>query len=48
MKVGDKVLILLPTKSNKLLMQCKGPYDIVEKLGDMDYKVNVDGKLRTY
>lgn len=47
MKVGDKVLILLPTKSNKLLMQWKGPYDIVEKLGDMDYKVNVDGKLKT-
>lgn len=37
----------MPTKSNKLLMQWKGPYDIVEKLGDMDYKVNVDGKLKT-
>ena len=27
-KCGDKVLILLPTDSNKLLMQWKGPYDI--------------------
>lgn len=47
MKVGDKVLILLPTEANKLLMQWKGPLDIVERLGDMDYRVNIDGKIKT-
>ena len=25
---GDKVLVLLPTDHNKLLMQRKGPYDV--------------------
>lgn len=48
MKVGDKVLIFLLIKLNKLLMQWKGLYDIVEKLGDMVYKVNVDGKLKIF
>lgn len=47
MKVGDKVFILLPTEANKLLMQWKGPFDIVERLGDMDYRVNIDGKIKT-
>lgn len=47
MKVGDKVLILLPTEANKLFMQWKGPFDIVERLGDMDYRVNIDGKIKT-
>ena len=28
--VGDKVLLLLPTNSNKLLLQWKGPYEVVE------------------
>ena len=28
--VGDKVLLLLPTDSKKLLLQWKGPYEVVE------------------
>lgn len=47
MKVGDKVLVLLPTEANKLLMQWKGPFDIVERLGDIDYRVIIDGKIKT-
>ncbi|XP_061180784.1 uncharacterized protein LOC133189428 [Saccostrea echinata] len=47
MKVGDLVLVLLPTKSNKLLMQWRGPYKVVQKVGDMDYKVEMHGKLKT-
>jgi hypothetical protein len=46
MKIGDEVLILLPTESNKLLMQWKGLFAIVEKMGDMDYRVNVEGKIK--
>ena len=48
MKAGDKVLILLPTKSNKLLMQWKGPFDIIQRLGTMDYRVDVGGKIKTF
>ena len=29
--VGDKVLLLLPTDSNKLYLQWKGPYEMDEK-----------------
>ena len=48
MKQGDKVLILLPTDSNKLLMQWKGPYVINEKLNKVDYQIDVNGKLKTF
>ena len=37
--VGDKVLLLLPTDSDKLLLQCKGPYEVVEVVNRMDYKI---------
>ena len=46
--VGDKVLLLLPTDSNKLLLQWKGPYDVVEVVKRMDYKIDVDGIVNTY
>ena len=46
--VGDKVLLLLPTESNKLLIQWKGPYEVVEIVNRMDYKVDVDGVVGTY
>ncbi|XP_033756184.1 uncharacterized protein LOC117338928 [Pecten maximus] len=47
LNVGQKVLILLPTKRNKLEMQWRGPYRITEKMGSMDYKVDIDGKVKT-
>ena len=47
-KVGDEVLILLPTDSNKLLMQWKGPFKVEHVVAVNDYKVNVDGKVKTY
>lgn len=48
MAVGEKVLVLLPTDSNKLLVQWKWQYEIVEKLGKVDYKINMNGKVRTF
>ena len=45
---GDSVLILLPTDSNKLLMQWKGPYEVVEVLSECNYRVNVKGNVKTY
>lgn len=38
-KVGSKVLILLPTDHNKLLMQWKGPFVVLERMGKVDYKI---------
>ena len=36
---GDKVLVLLPTASNKLLFQFKGPAVITERRGLVNYRV---------
>ncbi len=46
--VGDKVLLLLPTDHNKLLMQWKGPFEVVQKVGSVDYRVDIKGKLKVY
>ena len=45
---GDKVLLLLPTTNNKLMLQWKGPYEVVEVVNRMDYKVKVDDRVGTY
>ena len=46
--VGDKVLLLLPTESSKLLLQWKDPYEVVEIVNRMNYRVDVDGVVGTY
>ena len=40
LKVGDQVLILLPTDNKKLLMQWKGPFKVVEKFNNCDYRID--------
>ena len=45
---GMKVLVLLPTDNNKLLMQLKGPYVIKEKINKFDNKIDVNGKEKIY
>ncbi|GFO25737.1 Zinc finger protein [Plakobranchus ocellatus] len=46
--IGEKVLVLLPTDSNKLLMQWKGPFEIVATVGINDYRINMGGKEKTF
>ena len=47
-QVGDKVLILLPTDNNKLLLQWRGPF-VVEKCGNgNNYGVEVNKRIKTY
>ena len=36
---GDKVLVLLPTESNKLLLQWQGPFEVLERVRGDDYKI---------
>ena len=45
---GDKVLVLLPTDSNKLLMQWQGPFEIMERVRGDDYKIRIKDRVRTY
>ena len=46
-KARDKVILLLPTDNNKLLMQWKGPFEVVCKVGLNDYKVKLPG-IKTF
>ena len=46
--VGDKCLVLLPTVTNKLLAQWKGPYEVQEKINDLNYLISVDGQPRRF
>ena len=46
--VGYKVLLLLPNESNKVLLQWNGPYEVLEVVNMMNYKINVKGVVNTY
>ena len=46
--VEDKVLLLLPSESNKVLLQWNGPYEVLEVVNAMNYKINVKGVVNTY
>ena len=43
----DEVLILLPTSSNKLKAEWKGPYKVKRKIGAVNYEIETVGKRRS-
>ena len=44
---GDQVLVLLPTSTNKLLAEWRGPYPILRKVSDVNYEVKLtDGRKK--
>ena len=45
---GDKVLILLPSSENKLLMQWKGPFDVLERIEPADYRIQLPNRSRIF
>ena len=47
-QTGDSVLVLLPTDSNKLLLQWQGPFKVVERVRGDDYRIQLAGRIRTY
>ncbi|XP_072174277.1 uncharacterized protein [Diadema setosum] len=47
-KVGDEVLVLLPTDHNKLLMHWKGPFRVVGTVGKLDYRVDLGSRVTTF
>ena len=47
-KRGDKVLLLLPTDDNKLLMHWKGPFEVLERVNDRDYMIQLPGRVRMF
>ena len=46
--IGDKVLLLLPTDHNKLLLHWKGPFDVVGKHGSCDYQIEMNGQVKLF
>ena len=45
-RVGEKVLLLLPTSGSKLLLQWKGPFEVLARTGN-DYKVQLANRTST-
>ncbi|KAL7889579.1 hypothetical protein AOLI_G00018370 [Acnodon oligacanthus] len=48
---GDKVLVLLPTSSSKLLVKWQGPFEVTRRVGEVDYEVKQTdrgGALQVY
>lgn len=48
LSAGDRVLILLPTDNNKLLMQWRGPYPVMARKGEVDYAVDIGHATRLF
>ena len=46
-QVGDEVLVLLPSDTNKLLMTWKGPFSVQERFNS-DYKIDMNGKIKVF
>ena len=45
---GQQVLLLLPSKNNKLELTWKGPYKVLEQIGDVDYRIQMGSKSKVY
>lgn len=41
---GDKVLVLVPTTECTFLAQWNGPYEVLEKVGEVNYRVRQPGR----
>ncbi|XP_042857013.1 uncharacterized protein LOC122243473, partial [Penaeus japonicus] len=49
LNVNDEVLVLLPSDTNKLIMQWRGPYPVTEcKENGVDYLVNIRNKPKLF
>ena len=47
-KVGDTVLILLPTSTSKLLSRWQGPYQITKRVGLVNYQVDMHDRRKRF
>ncbi|XP_075786849.1 uncharacterized protein LOC142829675 isoform X2 [Pelodiscus sinensis] len=43
---GDHVLVLLPSRESKLLARWQGPFEVVRRIGTVDYEVRLPGRRR--
>lgn len=45
---NDKVLLLLPEKSDRLAVSWQGPFNITRKISDVDYEVKIKDKVKVF
>ena len=45
---GVEVLLLLPKRKNKMQLEWQGPFKVLERIRNWDYKICVRGKKRLY
>ena len=45
-KPGDKVMVLIPTNDCKFLAKWQGPYEILERVGPVNYRVRQTGRRK--
>ena len=48
LNIGDQVLVMLPTDYIKLLMQWKGPYEVIETVRSTDYRIRVGNNTKIF
>lgn len=46
-KPGDRVLVLVPTVECKFLATWQGPFEVIKKVGEVNYKVHQPGKRKS-
>ena len=46
LRIGDQVLVLLPTSANKLLSQWHGPYEVTRVIGKVNYEIEMPERRR--
>ena len=44
---GERVLVLLPTSTNKLLAERQGPYTVTRRVGKVTYEIKMTGRRRS-
>ena len=45
---ADEVLVLLPTTTNKLLVQWQGPYRVLRRIGKVDYVIDMHDRRKRH
>ncbi|XP_061837515.1 uncharacterized protein [Nerophis lumbriciformis] len=45
-QVGEKVLVLVPSGECKFFARWQGPYEVIERMGPVNYKVNQPGRRK--
>ncbi|XP_065434808.1 scavenger receptor cysteine-rich type 1 protein M130-like [Chrysemys picta bellii] len=43
---GDRVLLLLPSSESKLLAKWQGPYEVIRRVGPVNYEVRLPGRWK--